>query len=273
MNKKRFQVVWLILLLSTTTFAQQKIKSNLITNNIKSNKMKIEIWSDIMCPFCYIGKRKLEAAMEKFEHKDEVEIVWKSFQLDPTIQYTPNKDVYSYLAERKGLSVEQSKSMHVGVTERAKEAGLTYNFDKAVINNSFNAHRVIQFAKTKNLGDAMEEKLFKAYFTDGKNMGDFETLATLANEIGLDKAEVLDVLNTGKFATEVNNDIREANQLEINGVPFFVMDRKYAVSGAQDTEVFLRTLEKSYKDWIKNNPKTKFETTEGAVCTPAGECK
>lgn len=272
MNKKLIHVVWLILL-STVTFAQHKIKSNFTTNYKKSNKMKIEIWSDIMCPFCYIGKRKLEAALDKFEHKSDLEIVWKSFQLDPTIQYTPNKDVYSYLAERKGLSLEQSKNMHIGVTERAKEAGLTYNFDKAVINNSFNAHRVIQFAKTKKLGDAMEEKLFKAYFTEGKNMGDFETLATLGSEIGLEKAEILDVLNTGKFATEVNNDIREANQLEITGVPFFVMDRKYAVSGAQDTEVFSRTLEKTYNDWIANNPKSKVETTEGAVCTPAGECK
>ena len=119
MNKKLIHVVWLILL-STVTFAQHKIKSNFTTNYKKSNKMKIEIWSDIMCPFCYIGKRKLEAALDKFEHKSDLEIVWKSFQLDPTIQYTPNKDVYSYLAERKGLSLEQSKNMHIGVTERAK---------------------------------------------------------------------------------------------------------------------------------------------------------
>ena len=176
--KYKFILAISLILFNNTLFAQKKVKSNIASVNIKTKKMKIEIWSDIMCPFCYIGKRKFEAALDKFEYKTDIEIVWKSFQLDSTIQYTPNKDVYSYLAERKGMTLEQSKNMHIGVTERAKEVGLSYNFDKAIINNSFNAHRVIQFAKTKNLGDAMEEILFKAYFTEGKNMSDFETLST-----------------------------------------------------------------------------------------------
>src|SRR5687767_2224054 len=118
--------------------------------------MKIEVWSDIMCPFCYIGKRHLEAALSAFPD-EQFEIEWKSFQLDPSIEPQPDKNVYEYLAERKGMSVEESRQMHAGVVARAAEVGLDYHFEKAVISNSLTAHRLIQLAKTKGLGDAMEE--------------------------------------------------------------------------------------------------------------------
>jgi protein disulfide-isomerase len=209
--------------------------------------MKIEIWSDIMCPFCYIGKRQLESALTEFPN-NEFEIEWKSFQLDPTITPQSGKDVFTFLAERKGISVEESKEMHKGVTERAKSVGLDYNFDKAIISNSLEAHRIIQFAKTKNLGNEMEEIFFKAYFTEGRDLNDGPTLIELAVKSGLDQIQVLEVLkDENLFLENVKNDISEAQQIGVQGVPFFVFDRKYAVSGAQPVEAFVNTIKEVLK--------------------------
>ena len=205
--------------------------------------MKIEIWSDIMCPFCYIGKRHLEAALSAFPD-EQFEIEWKSFQLDPSIVPQPNKNVYEYLAERKGMSVEESKQMHAGVVARAAEVGLDYHFEKAVISNSFQAHRLIQLAKTKGLGDVMEETFFKAYFTDGRDLNDALTLTKLCIGAGLNPLDVKAVLEEEDlFANAVKSDISEAQQIGVRGVPFFVFDRKYAVSGAQPIEQFEETIQ------------------------------
>ena len=209
--------------------------------------MQVEIWSDIMCPVCYIGKRKFEAALEKFPKKNEVEIIWKSYQLDPNIKEQPGKDIYSYLAEAKGQSLEWSRKMHENVVNMAKSVGLEYNFDKAVIANSFDAHRVIQLAKKHGLGDAIEERLFKAYFTEGKNFADHETLAAIGEEVGLDRKEILSLLNSNDLADNVHSDIEEGMRLGLRGVPFFVFNRKIGVSGAQDSEIFLQALEEAGK--------------------------
>ena len=204
--------------------------------------MKIEIWSDIMCPFCYIGKRQLETALEAFPGNN-FEIEWKSFQLDPTIEPQSGKDVYTFLAERKGISVEQSIEMHKGVVERAKSVGLDYHFDKAIISNSLTAHRIIQLAKAKKLGDEMEEIFFKSYFTEGRDLNDGPTLVELAVKAGLDQDLVLQVLkDENLFLKEVHHDITEAQEIGVQGVPFFVFDRKYAVSGAQPVEAFVNTI-------------------------------
>src|ERR1700712_4784022 len=138
------------------------------------NKMVVEIWSDIMCPFCYIAKRNYEAALKNFAHHEDIAVQWHSFQLDPDIpvEQTEKQTVYEYLAEKKGMSYERSVQMHETLVQKAAEAGLTYRFDQAIVANSFNAHRFIQLAKTKNLGDAAEERLFSAYFTEGLNFGD-----------------------------------------------------------------------------------------------------
>ncbi|MES2618334.1 MAG: DsbA family oxidoreductase [Bacteroidota bacterium] len=210
--------------------------------------MKVEIWSDIMCPFCYIGKRKFESALELFEHQKDIEIEWRSFQLDPSTVSQPGKDVYSYLAERKGQTREWSVDMHRNVVEMAKNEGLEYNFDKAVIANSFNAHRLIQMAKQQGLGDKAEELLFKSYFTDGKNTDDANTLAEIGEAIGLDKAAVLEMLSGDTYTNEVNQDIAEAQHIGVRGVPFFVFDRRYAISGAQPSEAFLQTLQQAYSE-------------------------
>nr|WP_294861702.1 DsbA family oxidoreductase [uncultured Fluviicola sp.] len=205
--------------------------------------MKIEIWSDIMCPFCYIGKRHLEAALSAFPD-EQFEIEWKSFQLDPNIIPQPDKNVYEYLAERKGISVQESKEMHAGVVARAAEVGLDYHFEKAVVSNSFDAHRLIQLAKTKGLGDVMEETFFKAYFTDGRDLNDAATLTELCIGVGLNELDVKAVLEEEDlFANSVKSDISEAQQIGVRGVPFFVFDRKYAISGAQPIEHFEETIQ------------------------------
>lgn len=204
--------------------------------------MKIEIWSDIMCPFCYIGKRQLEKALDEFPN-DEFEIEWKSFQLDPSITPQSGKDVYTFLAERKGISIEQSVEMHKGVVERAKSVGLDYHFDKVIISNSLKAHRIIQLAKTKKAGDEMEEIFFKAYFTEGRDLNDDSTLIELASQAGLNSADVQKIVqNEDLYLIEVKADIDEAREIGVQGVPFFVFDRKYAISGAQPLETFVQTI-------------------------------
>lgn len=204
--------------------------------------MKIEIWSDMMCPFCYIGKRHLEQALTAFPN-EQFQIEWKSFQLDPNMVSQPDKNVYEYLAERKGMSVQESIEMHQVVVAKAAEVGLDYQFDKTIIANSRIAHRLIQLAKTKGLGDEMEEVFFKAYFTDGKDLNDPSTLLLLTTQIGLNALDVKEVLeDSTKYESAVQQDILEAQQIGVRGVPFFVFDRKYAVSGAQPIEHFEETI-------------------------------
>lgn len=249
-------------------------KMETTNSSIISQKMKVEVWSDIMCPFCYIGKRHYEAAIKKFAHANQIEIVWRSYQLDPSLPKPASKlSTYEYLAQRKGMSYEQSVAMHKNVIAMAKEAGLHYDYDKAVVANSFDAHRLIQLAKLHHLGDAAEERLFKAYFTEGKDMSNISTLILLGKEIGLDEKLVTDVLNSNQYTDAVNKDILEAEQIGVQGVPFFVFNRKYAVSGAQPDSVFLETLNKSFEEWLLANPETKLEVKEGKVCAPNKNCE
>jgi len=227
------------------------------------NKMKVEIWSDMMCPFCYIGKRKFESALNALPQKDSVEVVWHSFQLNPNLKDQPERDSYTYLAELKGQTREWSVKMHDNLTKIAKNVGLEYNFDRAKICNSFDAHRLVQLAKKHRLTDELEERFFKAYFTDGELLSDRDSLIRLASEAGLPKEEVIGVLESDQYAEEVRKDIQEARQLGVTGVPFFVMNRKYAVSGAQDTSVFTNTLRKAMDEWNKNNPAIQIEAIYG----------
>ncbi|KGO81140.1 DSBA oxidoreductase [Flavobacterium beibuense F44-8] len=234
--------------------------------------MKIEIWSDIMCPFCYIGKRRFEEALATFEWKNGVEIEWKSFLLSPELKTDPNKNIHEYLAEHKNISLEEAKGMNDYVTNMAAQVGLTYNFDKAIPANSFNAHRFLHFAKKHGKQNEAEERLFKAYFTEGKNIDDAQTLLLLAIELELDANKLADAMNNGEFTNDVIADINEAQQLGVRGVPFFVFNRKYAVSGAQESEAFTQTLEKAFEEWQACQPKTSFETIKGESCDIDGNC-
>ena len=235
--------------------------------------MKIEIWSDVMCPFCYIGKRNFEAAMAQFPNKENIEVVWKSYQLDPTLPETAHESHEDYLVKNKGMSAEQVKGMLANVTAMAKQAGLEYDFDKSIMVNSQKAHLLIQFAKTKNVGDEAEEQLFKAFFTEGKNIADIETLTQLGMEIGLDKEELQTAFTDETYRYTMKQDIQEAKNLGVTGVPFFVFDRKYAVSGAQPAPAFLETLDKSYTEWRKANPEIQLEVIQGEGCTIDGKCE
>ena len=234
--------------------------------------MKIEIWSDVMCPFCYIGKRRFEDALQKSGHGNDVEIEWKSFQLNPDMKTDPNINIDQYLAYIKGFSLEHAKELNAHVTQMAAEAGLTYNFDRAVVANSFNAHRFSHLAKKYNLGDAAEEALFKAYFTDGKNMDDIATLIELGVSIGLNAHEIKNTLESDAYADNVKRDVAEAQYLGIRGVPFFVMNRKYGVSGAQAVPVFEETIEKAFTEWRQENNKPDITIIEGDSCGPDGNC-
>lgn len=214
--------------------------------------MKIEIWSDVACPFCYIGKRRLEEALNGFEHQSDVEIEWKSFQLNPELKTNKIQSIHEYLAEAKGWTIEYAKQMGEQVTAMAEEVGLNYNMDATVVANTFNSHRLIQFAKTQNLGDAIEEALFKAYFMEGKNIDSKTELIEIAVSIGLNAAEAEKVLDEKQFSEQVEFDAYEAQQIGVRGVPFFVFNRKYGISGAQPLEVFTRTLDQAYAEETKS---------------------
>jgi predicted DsbA family dithiol-disulfide isomerase len=228
--------------------------------------MTVEIWSDVMCPFCYIGKRKFEKALEQFPQKDKIEVSWKSFQLDPTTITDPSLNTIENLRAKKGWSKEQASETIAYVTNIAHQVGLQFNFDKAVVANSFDAHRLSHLAKTYNMQNELEEKLFSAYFTEGKNTADHETLLQIATEVGMDSKETRDMLNGAEFTKEVHQDVERAQQIGVRGVPFFVINDKYAISGAQEPETFLKALHTAYNE-IKL---VDLTANDKAVCGPEG---
>jgi len=211
--------------------------------------MKVEIWSDVMCPFCYIGKRKFEKALAQFEHKDKVIVEWKSFQLNPNLVTDPTKNTLEHLAQSKGWTMEYTKHTTAHVSNIAKEQGLDFNFEKAVVANSFDAHRLLHLAKKYNLQNECKEQLLKAYFIDGKNTADLELLTKIGINIGLNETEITETLNSNLYTNEVNEDIYHAQQIGVRGVPFFVFGNKYAISGAQEPETFLGAIKKASGLW------------------------
>jgi predicted DsbA family dithiol-disulfide isomerase len=210
--------------------------------------MQVEIWSDVMCPFCYIGKRRFEKALSAFPHRDQIEVRWRSFQLNPDLHAAHGMNINEYLAEHKGITLEQARELNGKVTQMAAELGLHYDFDRAIVANSFDAHRFAHLAAAHGLGDAAEEALFKAYFTEGRDISDHPTLVQLGTEIGLDAGDIQQALSGDAYASAVHEDIREAAQLGARGVPFFVLDRKYAVSGAQPEDTFAGALTQAYTE-------------------------
>ncbi|GGH81725.1 putative DsbA family dithiol-disulfide isomerase [Pullulanibacillus pueri] len=206
--------------------------------------MKIEVWSDFVCPFCYIGKRRLEEALNQLPNMENIEVQFKSFELDPQAKRDYGKDIHTMLAEKFGTSYEQGKVMNDRMKEQAKEVGLTYNFDTMIPTNTFDAHRLMHFAHDHNKEAEMTERLLHAYFTESKHIGDHETLSELASEVGLDQNAVKTMLVGTDYADAVRADEQEARQLGVQGVPFFVLNRKYAISGAQPLNVFVEALQK-----------------------------
>jgi predicted DsbA family dithiol-disulfide isomerase len=220
--------------------------------------MKVEIWSDIMCPFCYIGKRRFENALKDFPHRSEMEIEWKSFLLNPAIRTDPGRNINEYLSETKGWSPEQAKQANNYVTKMAKEVGLHYDFNNVVVANTFDAHRLIQLAKANNKSDETEERLFRAYFIEGKNIADHDTLILLGTEAGLPVDAIKKMLNSDEYSDNVEKDINDSRLIGVRGVPYFVFNDQYAVSGAQRTETFLDALNKAWHEWENRKPELKL---------------
>lgn len=212
--------------------------------------MKVEIWSDIVCPFCYIGKRNFETALEALPFRDEIEVEWKSFQLDPTTPKTPtDKSYVEILAEKYGWTAEKAQQNIDSMAEMAKASGLNYQMDKLKRLNTFDSHRIIQLAKTKGLGNEIEEAFFKAYFTEGKDLSQEAVQIEILEKIGLTKDDLKNALQNKVYEDAVRFDIIEAQQIGVRGVPFFVLNRKYAVSGAQPPAGFQQALETAYSEW------------------------
>ena len=230
--------------------------------------MKVEIWSDIVCPFCYIGKRKFETALADFAGKDKVEIEWKSFQLDPEMDNKEGLNVHEYLGKRKGGTAADGKRMNDSMTAAAAEVGLQYDFDNGIINNTMNAHRLLHWAKAAGLQNELKERIFKAYYTEGINTADIAELVRLAKETGLDPVQARKVLEENLYVKEVLQDQQEAAELGVQGVPFYVFNRKYAVSGAQPSEVFAQVLNKALEE---EKPALIIEQGEGS-CDINGNC-
>jgi predicted DsbA family dithiol-disulfide isomerase len=210
--------------------------------------LTVEIWSDVVCPWCYIGKRRFEAAMERFEHRDEVTVMWRSFELDPDAARDVPGSAAERLAGKYGMSLERALQLHAEMEERAAAEGLEYHLDQSKGGNSFDAHRMIHLAATYGHQADAQERLMRAYFTEGESLGVWDTLVRLMEEIGVDGDEARETLRLDKFAEDVREDEALAQQLGIQGVPFFVFDRRYGLSGAQPADVMLTALERAWEE-------------------------
>ena len=228
--------------------------------------MHVEIWSDIACPWCYVGKRRFEAALAAFEHREEVRVTWRSFELDPSAPPAREGDGATHLARKYGTSREQALAMHERMTATAAEDGLDFRFDLARGGNTFDAHRLVHLAEAHGVQDAMKERLMRAYLTEGEPIGDPAALERLAVEIGLPADEVRDLLAGDRFADEVREDERTAARFGIHAVPFFVVDRALGASGAQPPEVLGELLRRG---WEARQPVVQV-VADGDACGPDG---
>jgi predicted DsbA family dithiol-disulfide isomerase len=242
--------------------------------------VNIDIWSDVACPWCYIGKRRFESALAAFPHRDEVTVTWHSYQLDPTVPDHDDRSEAEYLAASKGMPVEQVRQMFDHVAEQAAAEGLEYDFDALVVANSMKAHQLIQLAKDAGgdddarTVDAIEEALFRAHFEDGEDIGSADVLTRIGVAAGLDADDITAELESGSRIPAVRDDVRRASSLGLNSVPTFVLDMELAVPGAQPVEVFSRVLG---QQWAQNHatPAVASPTTSPGVrddgsCGPDG---
>lgn len=233
--------------------------------------MQIHIWSDIRCPFCYIGKRNFTAALDKFQHKDKITVEWKSFELDPNLKTQTDINAIDHFMQSKGVDEVNAKGMFNRVTEMASGVGLNFKIEDIVTANSLNAHRLLQYAKTVGFADSTKEALLKAHLVDGKNIDDIAFLVNTAISVGMDKTAVEEIYKTDAFTYEVRQDEMEAKNLGISGVPFFVLNNKYGVSGAQPVEAFTEALEQAWEKHQKEQL-TVLPTTGGESCDVNGNC-
>jgi predicted DsbA family dithiol-disulfide isomerase len=210
--------------------------------------MRVEVWSDVVCPWCFVGKRRLEAALADFGHAGEVEVVWRSFELDPNAVAEPAGDYAERLARKYRRTPDEARAMLEQMTQTGAEAGAELRFDRVQGGNSFDAHRLLHVAAAHGRLDAMKERLMRAYFTEGRRIGDPDTLVELAADVGLDADEAQDALAGGAYADAVRADEQQAYEYGVSGVPFFVVDGRFAIEGAQQPEVLLRALDRAWEE-------------------------
>lgn len=231
--------------------------------------MKVENWSDVVCPWCYIGKRRFETALARFEHRDDVQVTWRSFELDPAGR--PSTDGASYaerLGRKYGKSLNEAQHMLDSMTATAAGEGLDFHFERAVHVNTFTAHQVIHLGEATDVQDAVKERLMRAYFTEGADVSDPATLVRIGVEAGLPANDVQAALDEARYADAVRADESDASALGITAVPFFVIDRTYGVSGAQLPETLLGVLEKA---WAETHPLMMVNgEPDGDACGPDG---
>lgn len=228
--------------------------------------MKIEVWSDYVCPFCYIGKRQLEKAIQDSGYEGQIEVEYKSYQLDPTTAEDKGELVYTSLVRKFNTTETGVKKMTADIASRAAEIGLEYNFDNMMTANTNLAHRLAKLAKEEGKATAYNERLMRAYFTENKEIGQAQVLKEIAQESGLNMEKVEQVLTTNLYEDQVVQDIYEAQQIGVRGVPFFVFDNKYGISGAQPQNLFEQTIEQAASEaGLKKS--IKIVGNGGATCT------
>ena len=227
--------------------------------------MNVEIWSDIACPWCAVGKRRFEAALEQFEHRDDVTVTFRSFELDPDAPPAREGSTAEHLAKKYGTSLEQALAMNERMTETAAGDGLEFRFDLARGGNTFDAHRLLHLAAAHGRQHELKERLMRAYLGEGELMSDHAALTRLALEAGLPEDEVRDTLATDRYAAEVREDEATARGLGISAVPFFVVDRAFGAAGAQPPEVLGEFLQRA---WEARTPLSVV--ADGDICGPDG---
>jgi predicted DsbA family dithiol-disulfide isomerase len=225
--------------------------------------VKVEIWSDVVCPWCYIGKRHFEEALSSFAHADEVEIEWKSYELDPSAPREREGAYVDRLASKYGVGKGEAQAMIARVVNAGAEAGVEFRFDVSRPGNTFDAHRLLHLAKKRGVQNELEDRLFRATFTEGRPIGDVGTLVELAGDVGLDADEAREVVEGDAFADDVRTDEQEASEIGVRGVPFFVFDRKYGVSGAQPPQAFAEVLRRV---WREANPIEVLGADGAGIC-------
>lgn len=233
--------------------------------------MKIEIWSDYVCPFCYIGKRELERALKETGLEDKVEVSMKAYELDPSASSTENPPVKETLMKNKGLAEDEVENMFMGVTQRAKEVGLDYDFSKMTNANTKKAHQVAKFAEAQGKGAEVSEALLQAHFLENRSLNEETVLLDVAEQQGLDRKQVAEALTQQTYLGPVNLDIQEARELGIRGVPFFVIERQYAISGAQPQDLFQKTLKDVAKE-LGVTPSLKIMNSEQSGLCADDQC-
>lgn len=236
--------------------------------NMNSEKVVVEIWSDVVCPFCYIGKKKMEKAVAKLGAQEKVEIIWHSFQLDPSFPKGTSTPSMQYLSQSKGLPLEQVNMMGAQLTQQAKAYDIDFRFDKAKSFNTWDAHRLIQWAKTLHKSNELKEAFMEAYFTNGIDLSNRENILAIVVKVGLNKEQASQILNSDAYTEEVQHDIYQSRQLGIRGVPYFLINETSAISGAQNDQVFENAISMALKE-------LKTSSTQGpeGVCEPNGKCK